>query len=130
MNVYSGSIPVYLKIDWGDGVTELFDNDIFHNLDVYNSPVVGNKLLTDLYTHVCYPSTTSLYKSFNVQVLIVYNDSNYNLFTIPITIRTYDYFETIYDINLINVNILPTSTNSKEFQLITKKDNSIIEFRG
>lgn len=128
--IYSGAIPIYLKIDWGDGTIQLFDNDIYQNLNIYNSPIIYNKILNDTYSHVCYPSSTALYKSFNIQVLIMYNDSNYTIITVPIRVRTYDFFETIYDVDLVNVNILPTPTNTKEFQLMSKKDNSIIEFRS
>jgi hypothetical protein len=127
-NIYDGTIPVFVKIDWGDGDSITIDNDIFNypdriNLNIFNP----NPILTTPYSHEYYPSKNSLYLFLTLQVLIYYSDSNYNLFTIPIQIRTNDFFEAIEDIKLIGVNILPYSYNPKQYQLKASVNQQIIE---
>lgn len=124
------NLPIYLKIDWGDGKSEIFDNNIYvqsrDQINIFNySP-----LLTQTFTHIYYPSETSLYKSLSAQVFVHYSNGDNTWFVIPINIRTYDYFESIYDLKLVNTNILPLSTNIKQHQFITGKDGFTVELQG
>jgi len=128
--ITESSTPLYLKIDWGDGIVESFDNNIVGSgLDVVNT-FNFNPLFLRSYTHEYYPSNNSLYKSLSAQILIKYSNLNESWFILPIKIRTYDYFESIYDLTLVDCNILPLETNGKQFQFITHKDNYLIELRS
>jgi hypothetical protein len=124
-------LPTYVKIDWGDGVVEDFnENNIYdksrENINIFKfSP-----LLTNLYKHEYTPSSTSLYKNLSAQVLINYSNGDMSWFVIPIQIRTYDYFEAVGDVKLVNTNILPISDNTKEHQLITTNGKFMIELYG
>jgi hypothetical protein len=129
-NLSEKNLPLYLKIDWGDGNSEIFDNDLYvksrDKINIFNySP-----LFTETFTHEYYPSATSLYKSLTAQVFVNYSNGDNSWFIIPIKIRTYDYFESIYNMTLINTNILPLSTNDKQHQFITDKDGFTIELQG
>jgi hypothetical protein len=123
-------IPKYLKISWGDGEEESFDNDIFPNnqrkVNVFNI----NSIFNTSYKHEYYPSKTSLYKKLSAQVLVNYTNGDNNWFIIPINIRTYDYYESIYDLSLKNTNILPITDNSKQHQFITDKGGFTVELQG
>lgn len=127
--------PLYLKIDWGDGVLDVFDNELYKNYresSIFPELLAGkfSSLLQNTYTHEYYPSSNSLYKSVSAQILLEYCDGSINWFILPLKIRTYDYFESIYDIKLVNTNILPESGNPKEHQFITSKDGFVIESRN
>jgi len=126
-DIYSKVVPAYLKIDWGDGKVDTVDNDIYQNTST--NTIKENNVLVETYTHIYDPSAYALYKRFTVQVYIMYRNLKYCLITIPFSLRSYDFFESIVDLNLINTNILPTENNDKEYQLLTTKNNSIVELR-
>lgn len=116
--------PTNVQFDWGDGLIENFDvNSIFpEGINIFKM----SPLLKDGYTHIYYPSETALYKSLSAQVLIHYCNGRYAWFIQPIRIRTFDYFESIGDLSLINTNIYPIG-NTKEHQLMTHKNQYAIE---
>lgn len=129
-SIYSKLIPIFLIIDWGDGKRETIDNDLYTTLERQDINIFNpNPILNTVYTHEFFPSSTALYVKYNIQVLIFYSNSQYSVFTIPLTLITNEYFESIGDLELINVNILPYSNNPKEYQLKTSTDNHLIELR-
>ena len=130
-NVTEIVLPTYVKIDWGDGIVEDFnENNIYNNSRENINIFKFSPLLTNLYKHEYKPSSTSLYKNLSAQVLVNYSNGDVSWFIIPIQIRTYDYFEAIGDVRLINTNILPISDNTKEHQLITTNGKFMIELYG
>ena len=129
------AIPNYLKIDWGDGESHYADNRIYRNYRVESilTEVLQFKvssILSNNYEHIYYPSSTSLYKNLSAQVYVSYMNGDYAWFIQPISIRSNDYFESIYDLKLLNTTILPISSNPKEHTLITSLDGQIIQLRG
>ena len=129
-NIYSKTLPIFVTIDWGDGKQETYDNDLYltlkrEDINIFNP----TPLLTTDYIHDFYPSQNNLYKTYYIQVMVYSSSLEYSIFTIPIKIRTNDYFESIHDMSLINVNILPVSNNPKEFQFKTTLENQLIELR-
>jgi hypothetical protein len=128
--MYEGVGPISMRIDWGDGTMDFYDN----NINQQESTVVNtfniSPLFITTYEHVYYPSSTSLYKSLSCQILIKYSNFDQSWYTIPIRIRTYDYFESIYDLKLINTNILPYNNNPKQHQLRAEVGNYLLEVRN
>jgi len=128
--VYSGNIPLYLKISWGDGEIETFDNDIYEKVNGEITYFNGTlPLFNKTYTHIYYPSSTSTYKSLSAQVLVEYPNNEKNWFIIPIRIRTYNYSESIGEITLINTNIIPDDGNNKEYQFNIDQGDYVVEIR-
>jgi hypothetical protein len=129
-NIDESSMPLYMIIDWGDGVIETFDNNIIqtnlNNINNFNY----NPLFTNTYNHEYYPSNYALYKSLSAQILIKYSNSDETWFILPFKIRTYDYFESIYDLEFMNFNILPGENYPKQYQFITQKDRYLVELRS
>lgn len=119
--------PLYLKINWGEGASEIFDNNV---LATYSPGVLYDPLLSSLYTHEYFPSEFALYKLLSAQVYVQYSTDGFYYALIPIRIRTMDYFESIGDLELINTNILPVESNASEHQLKTSAEGYIIELRG
>jgi hypothetical protein len=118
-------VPINIQIDWGDNLIENFDknNVTPEEINIFKfSP-----LLLKSYKHEYIPSETSLYKCLSAQVIINYCNGDVTWFVIPLKIRTYDYFESIGDVKLLNTNILPIDGNIKEHQLLTSKDGYTIE---
>ena len=103
-NIYERTLPIYMKIDWGDGDVQIYNNNIYDS--AINSIIRYSPLLTNVYTKQYYPSATSLYKTLSAQLLINYSDGHYSWFIIPLKIRTYDYFDSIGDIKLQNTSII------------------------
>lgn len=128
--IYDKIIPIYMKIDWGDGNSKIYDNDLSLTERSDTNIFRIGTLLNNSYSHEYYPSATSLYKTLTAQVYIEYCNGSFNWFMIPMEIRTMDYFESIYDIELVHTNILPSSNNPKEHQFLTTRGNYCIELRS
>lgn len=122
-------LPMFLTIDWGDGIVESYDNDLYQQGRTKVNVFKFSSVLTETYTKEYYPSETTLYKNLTAQVLIDYTNGDAVWFLIPIQIRTSDYFESIYDLKLINTNILPYEGNPTSHQFITEKGGYGIELR-
>lgn len=124
-NIDNTFIPLYMKVHWGEGESEIFDNNILSKPSSIIDP-----LLNGTYIHEYFPSETALYKLLSAQVLIQYSNEQKYYALIPIRIRTKDFFESILDMDLINTNILPVESNASEHQLKTYAEGYIIELRG
>lgn len=128
-NIYSNVLPLYLKIDWGDGNSEIHENDIYTlskkdvNVLTYN-PIFGKS-----YNHQYYPSDSSLYKCLTAQLLIHYSNGENNWFIIPFKIRTYDYFESIYDLDLYSTDIIPTYPQKIKYSFIENKNGYLVDMQ-
>ena len=122
------TVPIYVKIDWGDSSMVLHDNPFAfaNNLNI----VRFSTLLNAQYTHDYLPSSTALYKLLSAQVMVKYSNSNMTHIVIPLKIRTYGYMESIGDMSLANTNILPVEGNPSEHQIRTSKDDYIVELRN
>ncbi len=120
-------LPIYVTIDWGDGNRESHDNNVYiqgrENINIFKQ----NPVLSNIYTNQYYPSETALYRSLSAQVLIYYANGQKAWFICPISIRTYDYFESIGDIEIINTNLLPVNDNGIEYQLKTSEGHFTLE---
>lgn len=127
--VFGGLLPIYMTIDWGDGSVDSIDGLVFSERP--SSGVFDNNtLLNTTYNHDYYPSPTTLYKNLSAQVLISYIDGNFSFFVIPIQIRTFDYFESMYDMRLKSTSILPLENNPKEHQFEIEKGGYLIELHN
>jgi hypothetical protein len=124
--------PIYLYINWGDGVSETFQNEIMKDYtvdDITNEVLYGkiSNLFSKKFCHLYKPSKTCLYKLLSATIKIEYPNNNLNVFYIPIKIRTNDFFESVLDIKLKNTNI--TTKGDKEHQFITKNEGSLVELK-
>ena len=130
-DVYEDVLPLSLKINWGDDNILYYDNDLYKNYrneSVINEIIYGkfSKLLQQEYSFDYYPSTTHTYKKTKVQFLIEYTNNNKSLITLPIEIRSSDYFESVGDIKMISTHVIPED-NIKLHKFITDKYNYIVE---
>jgi len=114
--VFHDSIPLFVSIDWGDGKEEIFDNDIYS--DASNRPVLTlnhNTVLITRYAHQYYPSSTALYKNFTLVVRVGFSDGNESVFTVPVVVRAYGFFDTFSNYKLKNVS---ASSQGKRFEIV------------
>jgi hypothetical protein len=130
-DIYEDVLPLSLKINWGDDNILYYDNDLYKNYrneSVINEIIYGkfSKLLQQEYSFDYYPSTTHTYKKTKVQFLIEYTNNNKSLITLPIEIRSSDYFESVGDIKMISTHVIPED-NIKLHKFITDKYNYIVE---
>jgi hypothetical protein len=127
-------IPIYLKIDWGDGLDDVYNNSvykIYRQDSILNEVMYGkfSSIFNTVYTHSYYPSASARYKLLSAQVYVEYSNGQSSWFVQPIKIVTRDYFESIYDIKLINADILPLSSNDKHYQFSVDSGGFLIEMR-
>ena len=122
-NLSEKHFPFYLKIDWGDGNIETFDNDVFSAQNIDKKSSIFN-LTKD---HEYYPSKTSLYKQLSAQFFLRYTNGQNAWFIQPIILRNYDYFESIEDLEIVGVDVSPSESNEKHIHLKTKKNSYIID---
>ena len=125
-------VPIYLKLDWGDGASEIINNSlykVYREESILNEVIYGkfSSVLNEDYYHTYYPSATARYKSLSAQVYVEYANGQYSWFVQPISIVTRDYFESIGDIKLISTNLLPLSTNNKQQQFAVDSGGFLIE---
>lgn len=130
-DVYEDVLPLSLKINWGDDNILYYDNDLYKNYrneSIINEIIYGkfSKILQQEYSFDYYPSTTHTYKRTKVQFLIEYTNNNKSLITLPIEIRSSDYFESVGDIKMISTHVIPED-NIKLHKFITDKYNYIVE---
>lgn len=121
--IYNDTIPQYVKIAWGDGQENLYNNDIYD--DTWDNELIFftyNPVLNDIHTHEYYPSSTSLYKNLSAQILVSYTTGDFSYFLIPMVIRTYDIPEVLNNLKISNCNI---TKNELELQL--QSDSGMVE---
>ena len=133
LNYYETILPAAISIDWGDGSSVETHNNEFYiryrETSIFNELLRGKftSLLVTPYTHTYYPSQTALYLDTQAQIAVRYTDGNTSTYTIPIQLRKSDYYETIYDMELINTAIMPLTGNNKNFVFGTSEGGHIIE---
>jgi hypothetical protein len=133
--VDESTIPTTLEISWGDGVVEYYENSLYKDYkteSIFSEILYGkfSKLLSQQYSHVYYPSNSSLYKQLTAQIKMDYVDGSTSSWFVPIKIRSYDYFESIYDLKLIDTKILPITSNNKEFTFITDAGGFLVQMHS
>jgi hypothetical protein len=120
-------LPLYLKIDWGDNTTEIFENDILQQenlvIDAFSS------IFLNYYTHEYFPSDTTLTKNLTATLTVRYINNDTSTFNIPLTITNNDYETAIEDLYLLNTVVIPNTNNEKIHQFITKQGGYIVELR-
>ena len=130
-DVYEDVLPLNLQINWGDNNILYYDNDlytIYREESIFPEIIYGkfSKIFKNIYSFEYYPSKTATYKKMTAQFLIKYTNKNITLITIPIEIRSADYFESVYDMKLISSHVLPNE-GLKSHKFLTYKGNYIVE---
>jgi len=128
-NIYNNMLVLYMRIDWGDAHTQIYENDIYVIDEKDVNALTYNPVLSKPYSHQYYPSDKALYKSLTAQVAVGYSNGDTNLFTLPIKIRTYDYFESIYDLELHSLDIIPSYPQKLKYSFIEKKNNYLVSMQ-
>jgi len=116
-------LPTHLIIRWGDGVEDLFENDILQSKNIASN--IFSSLLIDTYTHEYFPSNVSTTQNLTATVSLYYTDSNISTFTLPLSIINYDYTTSVGDIRLIHTNYL--QSGDKIHQLVTDEGGYLVE---
>jgi len=130
-NLYEDVLPISLQINWGDNNILFYDNDlykIYKKESIIPEVIYGkfSKILQNTYSFEYHPSKTATYKKMTAQFLIKYTNKDTTLITIPIEIRSADYFESVYDMKLISSHVLPDN-NVKTHKFLTDKGKYIVE---
>ena len=130
-DVYEDVLPISLQINWGDNNILYYDNDlykIYKKESIIPEVIYGkfSKILQNTYSFEYYPSKTATYKKMTAQFLLKYTNKDTTLITIPIEIRSADYFESVYDMKLISSHVLPDD-GVKTHKFLTKKGKYIVE---
>jgi hypothetical protein len=130
-DVYEDVLPISLQINWGDNNILYYDNDlykVYRKESIIPEVIYGkfSKILKDTYSFEYYPSKTATYKKMTAQFLIKYTNKDTTLITIPIEIRSADYFESVYDMKMISTHILPED-GFKTHKFLTSKGNYVVE---
>ena len=133
VDIFTGTFPNYLAIDWGDGTPVLEPNvTIFRDYlkdSIYPevNRGIAPKYLSDLYNHIYEPSNYALNKSVVLKINVGYVTGETTQLSAPINIRTGGYYQTVEDIDLVGLDLLNKSYNSSRFTFLTKKDNYIVQ---
>lgn len=133
--VDESTMPTTLQISWGDGIVDVHNNSFFKDYkteSIFPEILYGkfSKLLSKKYSHVYYPSQSCLYKKLTAQVQMDYIDGSTSLWLVPLKIRSYDYFESVYDLKLIDTKILPLTSNNKEFTFSTDSGGFLVQMHS
>jgi hypothetical protein len=117
--------PSYLLIDWGDGVSEKFDANLYKKYreeSIFEEVMYGkfSQIVQNTYDHVYHPSPTTLFNSISAQFLVKYSNGDYVWFIQPIKVRSYDFYESLGGVRVVNTVILDDENNSSEHQLLSK----------
>tara|TARA_R110000824_G_scaffold356721_2_gene543974 strand:- start:18862 stop:19440 length:579 start_codon:yes stop_codon:yes gene_type:complete len=133
VDVYTGTFPNYLAIDWGDG-TAVLEPDVSVFRDYTKDSIypeinkgVAPKYLTDNYHHIYKPSSYALKKSVVLKINIGYVTGETTTLSAPMNIRTEGYYQTVEDMELVGVDLLNDKYNTSRFTLLTKKDDFLVQ---
>ncbi len=130
--ISESQIPLYLRVNWGDGNVETYENSFSKNyrVDSIIPEILYNKIssvLSNEISHIYYPSASARYKLLSAEVNIEYINGDICSIVQPFKIITADYFESIGDIKHISANILQLSGNNKQFMFSVDKGGFLIE---
>lgn len=121
--------PTSIKIAWGDYTdSEITSNDYFKtNIDTVKQAIYGfdYSIIKD-YSHVYYPSTTSLTRNLTCQALVTYYNGDICRFVQPITIYSPSFYSRIGDLSLLQSNITDNE-GSVLYTFQSQKDGYVIE---
>jgi hypothetical protein len=120
-----------ISINWGDGVESVFSNRLFKN---YRTESIFPELTAGKFSSIFneeinhkYNLSNSIYTLLTCQVLIEFVNNKHNLYIIPITFKTYEFFDAIGELFLVNTNLLPLPGNNVKMTFMTSINNQIIE---
>jgi hypothetical protein len=130
--ISESEIPMYLRINWGDGESAIFENSFSkdYRVDSIIPEILYNKIssiLSNEVSHLYYPSETSRYKLLSAEVNIEYINGDKCSIVQPFKIITSDYFESIGDMKHIYANIMQVSDNNKQFIFSVDKGGFLVE---
>lgn len=114
-------LPTFLSINWGDGITQSFDNDIIeygNNIENKYSSIFFEK-----FEHTYYPSDISVYQKLTATCTVNYCNNDISTFVIPISVRNYSYTESVGDMKLISTIL----RNDKKIHQFITMDGSLVE---
>jgi hypothetical protein len=133
VDVYTGTFPNYLAIDWGDG-TAVLEPDVSVFRDYTKDSIypeinkgVAPKYLTDNYHHIYEPSSYALKKYVVLKINIGYVTGETTTLSAPMNIRTEGYYQAVEDMELVGVDLLNDKYNTSRFTLLTKKDDFLVQ---
>jgi hypothetical protein len=123
-------IPTNLAIRWGDATSdELFTNNFFVDYaeqSLFDQILYGiNYTIFKDYSHIYYPSTSTLTKLLSCQILVTYNDSTACRFVQPITILSPSFYSAIGDMFIANTNF--TSSDNSLLYTFNTENGYILE---
>jgi len=106
-------VPLSLKIRWGDtSDDEYYANDFFVNFSTQSvldqiQYQVNYTLFKD-YSHIYYPSNSSLLLNLSCQLLVSYHNGTQCRFIQPLTIYSPSFYAKMGNLNLINTSFIST----------------------
>lgn len=115
-------LPCFLKINWGDGIEDFFENDVMLNLF---SPINRySEVLNTSYNHIYYPSISATSQNLSANFYVSYCNGDISTFTVPISVVNYNYTQSIEDLTLINTI---NKFDKKIHQFVSKNGGYLIE---
>ncbi len=115
-------LPCFLKINWGDGNVDFFENDIL--LSLYSVESKYSNVLNRSYDHIYYPSISSTSQPLTATFEISYCNNDISTFIIPISVINYNYTQSIEDLKLVNT---VSKFDKKIHQFVSKNNGYLIE---
>ena len=79
------------------------------------------------YIHKYYPSDYALSKSVVLKINIGYITGETTQLSTPLNIRTESYYETVGDMDIIEIDLIKAETNSSRFTFITKEGDYTVQ---
>ena len=112
---------LFLQVDWGDGSPKrTFRKDLIYD---YREQSIFNEILygkirgsvATMYTHEFFNNLSSYNVSLTSQFLFIYSNGVHVNIIQPISIFTGSYYDEIGDLNILNTQIIATSSNNTFF---------------
>lgn len=108
---------LFLEIEWGDGsAKEYYQKDLifdYREESIFNEILygkVGGSIAT-FYNHTFFNNATSYNIALSSQFLLTFSNGSTLLIIQPVGVFKNSYYDEIGDLNLLNTQITPTSSN-------------------
>lgn len=118
-------LPTFLSIDWGDGGSDFYENDILQNINLVENRY--SSILINTCSHEYLPLSDTTSANLTATVNLKYINGDLTTFVLPISSTNYDFQNGLEDLTLLNTK--SDIKGQKTHIFLTKKDGYLVEMK-
>lgn len=118
-------LPTFLSIDWGDGKSDFYENDILQTINLVEDRY--SSILINTCSHEYLPLNDTVSTNLTATVTLKYINGDLTTFILPISSTNYNFQNGLEDLTLLNTK---SDINGQKIHIfLTKKDAYLVEMK-